>query len=88
MNAGSASQPIRWPTRPRNAGSRVIATSTAATTAIAEAIPSAVTSGMPATASESRAITTVVPAKTIALPDVATALAIESRIGMPSRSWS
>ena len=38
MKAGSASQPIRWPTRPRNAGSRVIAASTAVTTAIAEAI--------------------------------------------------
>jgi hypothetical protein len=43
---------------------------------------------MPATAREISAITTVPPAKTIALPAVATALAIESAIGMPSRSCS
>ena len=58
MNAGSDSQAIRWPSSPRNAGSKVMATSTAATTAIAEARPSALTSGMPATPSETRAMTT------------------------------
>ena len=78
MNAGSESQAIRWPSSPRNAGSKVIATSTAATTAIAEARPSALTSGMPATPSESRAMTTVQPANTMALPEVATAWAMDS----------
>ncbi len=88
MNAGRDSQAIRGPSRPRNAGRRETATATAATTASAEAMPSALTSGIPATPSESRAMTTVQPANTIALPDVATALAIESTMGMPSRSWS
>ena len=50
--------------------------------------PSALTSGMPATPSDSSAITTVPPAKTIALPEVATALAMESCIDMPARSCS
>jgi hypothetical protein len=88
MNAGSDSQAIRCPSRPRNAGSSDTATATAVTTAIAAAMPSELTSGIPATPSESRAMTTVHPAKTIALPDVATAVAIDSTMGMPSRSWS
>ena len=46
------------------------------------------TRGMPATYSESSAITTVPPANTMALPEVATAFAIESFIAMPSRSCS
>jgi hypothetical protein len=61
----------------------VIAASTAVTTATADEYPSAVTSGMPATSSVSSAMTTVVPAKTIALPDVATASAIESSSPIP-----
>ena len=57
-------------------------------TAIAEANPSEVTNGIPATASEASAITTVLPAKTIALPEEATARAIDSLTSMPSPSWS
>ena len=88
MNFGSDAQRMRCLSRPRNAGSREIEPSTAVTTPIADASPRAVTSGMPATARESSAITTVPPAKTIALPEVATALAMESCIAMPSRSCS
>ncbi len=51
---------------------------TAVSTAIAVTKPRVDTSGMPATASDTSAITTVVPANTIALPDVATARAIDS----------
>ena len=46
------------------------------------------TSGMPAKASEQRAITTVKPAKTTAPPAVAVARAIDSRSSIPSASWS
>ena len=87
-NAGRDAQPIRCLSRPRNAGRSVIAPNTAATTPIAEARPSALTRGMPATPRDSRAMTTVVPAKTIALPDVATALAMESCMAIPARSCS
>ena len=64
------------PTMASTAGSRVRAASTAVTTATAAEYPSAVTRGIPATRSARRAITTVDPAKTIALPEVATAIAI------------
>ena len=57
------------PTRASTAGSRVRAASTAVTTATAAEYPSAVTRGIPATRSARSAITTVEPAKTIALPD-------------------
>ncbi len=62
--------------------------STAVSTATAEASPSVLSNGMPATRSETRATTTVPPAKTIALPDVATVRAIESSTGMPRASCS
>ena len=52
-------------------------------TAIAAVYPSVDTSGMPATKSEHRAITTVTPAKTTAPPEVAVARAIDSSIGTP-----
>ena len=52
--------------------------STATTTAIAAIRPIVVTSGMPATASETSAIVTVQPAKNTAPPDVAAARAIDS----------
>ena len=61
---------------------------TAVKTATAVAYPSEETMGIPATLRESRAMTTVPPANTIALPEVATAVAIESRIGMPARRLS
>ena len=88
MNAGSDAQAIRCLSSPSSAGSSVIEPTTAATTPMAEARPSALTSGMPATPSESSAITTVQPAKTIALPAVETALAMESCIDIPARSCS
>ena len=76
------------PTRDMTAGSRVVAASTAVRTAMADEYPSEDTSGIPATASETSAITTVPPANTIALPDVASARAIDSRISSPSASWA
>ena len=68
----------------RTAGRSVIAASTAVTTAKAAAYPIEVTRGIPATTRVIRAITTVVPANTIALPEVETAAAIDSSIAMPS----
>jgi hypothetical protein len=47
----------------------VVATATAIATTIAAVYPSVVTSGMPVNASESRAMITVVPAKTTAPPE-------------------
>ncbi len=46
------------------------------------------TNGMPENTSETSAITTVMPAKTTAPPAVAAERAIDSRISMPSLSWS
>src|SRR6202000_1907851 len=54
----------------------------------AAVMPSVVTSGIPATASEQSAIITVKPAKTTAPPAVAVARAIDSRSSMPSPSCS
>ena len=70
------------------AGSNVIEVHTARNTAIADANPRVLTSGIPATTSDSRAMTTVPPAKTTALPDEATARAIDSRSSTPSPSCS
>ena len=50
--------------------------------------PSFPTNGMPEASSETSAITTVIPANTTAPPAVAVARAIDSRMSMPSRSWS
>jgi hypothetical protein len=72
------------------AGNNVTAASTATTTAIAAINPIMVTSGMFATASDTRAIVTVLPANTTAPPEVAAARAIDSRISRPSsrpRKW-
>ena len=79
---------MRGPSAPSIAGSSVAAAQTATTTAIAAVKPSVLTSGMPAKASEQRAITTVKPAKTTAPPAVAVARAIDSRSSIPSASWS
>ncbi len=81
---------IPWPVSASRAGSRVRAASTATTTAIAAIKPIVVTSGMPATASDTSAIVTVQPAKKTAPPDVAAARAIDSSKGRPSwrpRRW-
>jgi hypothetical protein len=61
------------------AGSSDSAASTAVSTAIAVTRPRAVTRGMLATASDTSAMMTVVPANTMALPAVATDSAIASR---------
>ena len=76
--AGSRAPNTCRPSSDTTAGSSVIAAVTAVSTAIAVTKPSVVTSGIPATDSEISAITTVVPANTMALPDVATARAIDS----------
>ncbi len=84
------SELIRGPRIPSSAGSSVSAASTAITTAIAAIRPIVVTSGIPATASDTSAIVTVLPAKNTAPPEVATARAIDSSIGNPSckpRKW-
>ncbi len=75
---------MRRPTSASSAGRSVTAASTAVATATADAYPSDVTSGIPATASERSAITTVPPANTIALPDVATVSAIDSCRSIPA----
>ena len=72
---------------PRIAGRSVVAASTATATEIAAVKPRVVTRGIPATASEQSAITTVVPAKTTAPPAVATARATDSSTSSPSASW-
>ena len=60
------------------AGRNVTAAHTATRTTSAAERPSEVTSGIPAKISESSAMTTVLPANTTALPDVATERAIAS----------
>ena len=82
------SESIRGPSAPSMAGSRVAAAQTATTTATAAVKPSVLTSGIPAKASEQRAMTTVKPAKTTAPPAVAVARAIDSRSSIPSASCS
>jgi len=76
------------PSAPSIAGNRVEAAQTATTTAIAAVKPSVVTRGIPAKASEQRAMITVKPAKTTAPPAVATARAIDSWTSIPSPSCS
>lgn len=74
----------------RKAGRRVRAADTATTTDIAAIRPIVVTSGMPATASETSAIVTVPPAKNTAPPEVATEREMDSFMGNPScspRMW-
>ena len=79
---------MRGPRAPSSAGSNVVAPRTETTTAIAAVKPSLATSGMPANTSETRAITTVLPANRTAPPAVAVARAIDSCISMPSLSCS
>jgi hypothetical protein len=76
----------RTPIMPRNAGTRVIATSTATTMVAAAARPISVRNGMPATARPASAITTVRPAVTTADPAVPTAMATASGTGRPRRN--
>ena len=68
---GTFTRRTQSPSNDRIAGNSVIEASTAMNTAIAEANPSEVTNGIPATTREASAITTVLPAKTMALPEEA-----------------
>ena len=79
---------MRRPTRLSTAGRKVIAVSTATSTASAELYPMAPRMGTRATSRESSAMMTVVPAKTTALPDVAMARATASLTGVPPCSSS
>ncbi len=83
---GSRRASIRRPTSASTAGRKVIAVSTATSTASAEAQPIAPRSGTRATSRESSAMITVTPAKTTALPDVAKARAKASPTFAPR--WS
>jgi hypothetical protein len=65
-----------------------MAASTAVSTATALAWPSDATSGMSATHSDRSAMITVLPANTMAPPEVATARAIESCRSVPWAVWS
>jgi len=78
-NAGSLPPNRCRPSSDMTAGSSDRAASTAVSTATAVTRPRVVTSGISATASDTSAMITVVPANTIALPAVATDSAIASR---------
>ena len=74
----------RCPAKPKIAGSSVRAISTAIDTVPAAAMPITVRNGMLTTSRPTRAMTTVAPANTTALPAVAVACAAASRPSMPS----
>ena len=74
------------PIRPMKAGSIVRAMTTARATPTAAKTPMTVRKGILAMANPMRAMTTVVPAKTTADPDVATARAADSCTSKPSRN--
>ena len=78
-----ATRPFR---KPRIAGVRVTAISTAMSTATAAAIPMVVRKGMPAKPSPTRAISTVIPAKTTAEPAVPVAREADSSGSTPART--
>ena len=84
-----ASRPrrTRVPTRLSSAGVSVIAISTAIATHAAPTVPISPRNGMPVTLSARRAMITVEPANTTALPEVPVARAIDSRTAYPSMSW-
>ncbi len=79
---------MRGPTSARIAGSSVSAQTIAIATIRPVVRPSVVTSGMPATASEQTATTTVLPANRTAPPEVATARATDSPGSIPLESVS
>ncbi|OUE29776.1 hypothetical protein BFL35_13525 [Clavibacter michiganensis] len=76
----------RSPARPSMAGSSVVATPIASSTAKAAPSPITVRNGICTTSSPSSAMITVTPAKITALPAVATAVAAERSTGMPLAS--
>ncbi len=75
------------PARPSIAGTRVTAAAMAMKTATAAPTPMTERKGMPTTSSPSRAMITVTPAKTTALPAVPTAIAADSSGSSPRASW-
>ncbi len=77
----------RSPMRPRSAGVRVRALTTATATANAATEPMTPRNGTPVTLSASSATTTVAPANTTALPEVPVARPTDSCSGMPVRNW-
>jgi hypothetical protein len=83
---GSAS--ISVPANPSSAGSRVVAASIATATTTAAEWPSPVTGAMPATVSDSSAMTTVDPAKSTAAPTVRWAIPTAPATSMPARRAS
>ncbi len=78
--AFGANRPFASPSR---AGSSVVATPIAMTTATAAPTPMTERNGMPTTSSPSRAMITVTPANTTALPAVPTAIAADSSGSSP-----
>ena len=78
MNEGIRRRRMLPPRSERTAGRSVIDARTAQRTATAAEMPNDVMSGMPATARDRRAITTVVPANTTAVPEELIARAIDS----------
>ncbi|OUD81236.1 hypothetical protein BC477_19515 [Clavibacter michiganensis subsp. michiganensis] len=76
----------RSPAKPSIAGSSVVATPIASSTANAAPRPITVRNGICTTSSPSSAMITVTPAKITALPAVATAVAAERSTGMPFAS--
>ena len=77
---------IRTPAAPSRAGVSVIAMSTAIATLIPPTVPMRPRNGMPVTLRANRAMMTVEPAKTTALPAVPFASAIESATSTPCNS--
>ncbi len=72
---------------PRSAGTRVVATPMAMSTAKAAPTPMTLRNGMLTTSSPSRAMITVIPANTTAVPAVPTAVAADSSGVSPWASW-
>jgi hypothetical protein len=88
MNEGMWRRRTLAPRSDRTAGRSVIDATTAQRTATAAEMPNEVMRGIPATASERSAITTVVPAKTTAVPEELIARAIDSWSSTPPSSCS
>ena len=79
---------MRSPSRPRSAGSRVVAAATALSTTMAVARPIEVRAPSPVKAREAIAMTTVPPAKTTAAPDEDIASARAVLLSRPALRFS
>jgi hypothetical protein len=80
---GRRTESMRWPAKPISAGRRVSDPAAMIATVMAHIRPMLVTSGMPAMARPMMAITTVMPAKSTAEPDVAMARPAASSTDCP-----